>query len=746
MTKARSVEPASSMLEILSNHLVQPHEEHDRVHLDVDKVANEIFAQPGKKFSFVFKQNLRRTNMQIAELVALARFYVTDVEGKPIGARLDFMNFEEIKATIQEVSEHTNLSNPADLERLAEKVIQICADTALLEIYYGTAAIFLPQNMKIDLMRICGESGYIHSCGELLLLRNAEKTSSREFHRGIQEAIDLPKRDDDRFMLIPFCHEDFSKEGRKTSFAQHGLDDVKLHISKGYIEGKHLYEVMDDVRDKYKKSVIVAPTDFSTSAAHFQQRFPGKRLNSIWLIGDSDARLGSRFPGNKKFYIMYIQRFKNSNLYHIYDENKPGWASHTTLPHSLAGAMLSLSRPWMGRSEATIIDPFGGSGTTILESHKLGYVTCQSRDLAAITAYTVKDNFDFFRLERGQLDALHRGLTDFKGLKLEPEMVRISRPSDGTPQEVFERIFQVVRGWYRQCGGDFLRLPADQLTKGFRKVIGAGDTTDERHLLKRLVVYVALRASVRGAPYFHRKKEASWLSFFERELTNLLDQIECHLKWLPSEAPDGGGRLRMGRSMYSDTTVPPRPEFSKVDLFKRTDYEVRDVKKLEADTYDAIITDPPYGFNTDEGSWDAAEFVEVLVPSLVRALKLTGGQLILAAPDISYSGRRIIPFVRASYLIRSIIRYCASNGRECYVPAVALPGTLRLLRPPYYWVAEKTLQRKILHFWIRAAPATSSVYLLPTEAADTLEDAKISRTESEFDPTRPLSRILPALG
>jgi hypothetical protein len=91
-----------------------------------------------------------------------------------------------------------------------------------------------------------------------------------------------------------------------------------------------------------------------------------------------------------------------------------------------------------------------------------------------------------------------------------------------------------------------------------------------------------------------------------------------------------------------------------------------------------------------------------VVPTLVGALKETGGQLILACPEVSFSGRSVLPFVRSDFLTREVMRAAAAIGRQCVMPAMGLPRNIAGFRPPYYWVAEKTLRRRVLHFWIRS--------------------------------------------
>lgn len=263
-----------------------------------------------------------------------------------------------------------------------------------------------------------------------------------------------------------------------------------------------------------------------------------------------------------------------------------------------------------------------------------------------------------------------------------------------TNEQRLGRISRVVRDWAASTGGDFLKLDAETLRVGFEKI---GPTPVERFL-----AYVGLRASVRGVTDISRGT-ASWTAFFRRELNDLLTQMENETRRLDVKAERHplNERMLLGQAAYSASTLPRPPEIEQHDLLGSLHFDVSSIRTLPHGTYDAIITDPPYGFNTDEHYWEMADFVSVMVELLIRALKPTGGQLVLAAPSVSFSGKGIMPFVRADYLAREIVQTCSKLHRECIKPAVVLPGNLANLQPPYYWVAEKSLERKILHFWIR---------------------------------------------
>jgi len=666
-------------------------EDDAHVRLDVEEAIRHIFADPGQKLVFVFNQNLRRTNLQAVELVSLVQLH-TRYKGanRPIDG-LEFSTFAETQEFVAEALQGTQRDKPETYEVFCKEIETYLHNKVLLELYYGSACVFIPPHMEIDLALICGESGYIHSCGYLLFLRNSSKATEEEFKHAFAEGISLRKKGE-CFLFVPYCHEDFSGADRySTPFLEFGLDDIKVNMSKAYVGSKRLHEIIDEIELEYEDIALVAPTDYRASREEFYGRFPGKAINTIWVISESSHGLPSRFPAEKRFYVVYLQEYKNDSVYHLYDENKPGWASHTTLPHSMTGALVNIARPSLPIDGPIMIgDPFCGSGTMLFEVQKFSQLGCTIADRAPIFRYIVKDNVQFFQQEKPSLLSLYRELERFKSVVPEENASGVKKESrDG---KLF-RIKQAVSIALKACSGDFLKLGTSDVDALFESVGPA--------LLDRLLMYLVLRVSVRGTTALARQNE-TWTALFSRELEAFVRQIHNHCSTMPDDAVPlpQNDRLQIGSSHYSKG-VSQAPPLEVADIFSTVRFHIDGVDKLAEGKFDAIITDPPYGFNTDESYWETATFVEEMVPFLVNALKPSGGQIILAAPQESYSGRTIIPFVRSSVIGRRIIRYCKETERECVSAVSMVPRDMGTVRAPYYWTAEKTLQRKILHFRIR---------------------------------------------
>jgi len=123
---------------------------------------------------------------------------------------------------------------------------------------------------------------------------------------------------------------------------------------------------------------------------------------------------------------------------------------------------------------------------------------------------------------------------------------------------------------------------------------------------------------------------------------------------------------------------------------------------LKRGSCDVIITDPPYGFNTDDDLDGLAMLYTKSIEKMITALK-DDGQLVLCLLDRSHTGRRS-PYFTHKELITQQVLSLAENAhpkREVITPAYAVPRQKELFRPPYYWESERALRRAILHFRIR---------------------------------------------
>jgi len=137
------------------------------------------------------------------------------------------------------------------------------------------------------------------------------------------------------------------------------------------------------------------------------------QTRTIWLIVDRAIDQGAASEGNMFFYICYDQRYYNDNPFHLFDENKPAWIAHTTIPHTLTGAMINITRPyWPIRGKVVLADPFAGTGTTWLETLKDDNITVDCGDIEPIAPLLAADNACFFSSTPKELDRYIKSLEE----------------------------------------------------------------------------------------------------------------------------------------------------------------------------------------------------------------------------------------------------------------------------------------------------------------------------------------------
>ena len=216
-------------------------------------------------------------------------------------------------------------------------------------------------------------------------------------------------------------------------------------------------------------------------------------------------------------------------------------------------------------------------------------------------------------------------------------------------------------------------------------------------------------ARLRGeCPAIDRGNE-DWLSYFRREMESLLSAMDNYVKYLSSHRiSELNDKLILTSSAYSPSVMPKPPSnLLESDLFDGREIRTGDAQSIVEDRYDAIICDPPYGFNTDEEFWEFGRVIRSAIRAALKGLRQEGGQILMACPQVSYSGREVMVFVQGDAMTRDIMRIAAEEGLECYSPAFTALSASIDIHPPYYWIAEKTMRRSILHFWVRSIAPVS---------------------------------------
>lgn len=672
-----------------------------------DEFFQYWFRELGTPYLFLFKRHLGVTNAQYVELFSLLRLYAKQQgNDEPGGHELLMHSTDQLKgtltATINSLIDVPTANVAAQAEQFAKTYEDILASTIAVDMFYCSCAVFLPPSLDVDLKSICVDAGYIHSAGKSVFVRNIGKARQQDFYNSLtthlstlpEEALPIP--------FVVYAHEDFTRYDRDSrEQIRRGIDSTKIYVEKMHMGAYRLSQIIHEMRGKYNTQLnIPAPGRYDV-----EHDFKSER--TLWLISDRSIVTSNPVnPGRNRYYICYEQWVKNANPYFIFDENKPAWKSHTTLPHSLTAALLNCARPIP--SDGVICDPFGGTGTTWFEARRLELdATVRCSDLSHAAPLLVSDNLEFFLSDS---ERLHKLSVDMKKVLNSVRSGREGVPEQSDPQATFQFLPEgedlSEAGPYLYAVNLLKELRHDQPKEDQDFELSDAFVARLRNLepITRYIFYVVLRAELRFQGGFKRgsiKFETAFCDSLE-ELTGQLDRLISLKESIPYNLdPEEWPHFIAVSATYSPALVPGMVSRS-AEYFASvlgSEVSVADARDLPVDSFDLVISDPPYGFNTTEDQAQLANLYAEFIRASLLSLK-EGGHWILCVPETSYTGRDL-PYCTRAGLITSQVLTCAEQlGRRAFIPARSVPAPI--FGPPYYWESEKALRRVVLHFQVSA--------------------------------------------
>lgn len=648
------------------------------------KFFKSWFRQSGRSYYFLFKKNLSVTNIQFAELLALVQAHLDTASGEALGS-VQFFSTEEFYEAIRSLADSLPDGDSHSSRRariLAELYSPLLRRAVVVKPFFGSCSVFLPYHLDINLEAICAESGYIHSCGPSVFVRRVDKSLKSDFFRALQEHLPKSRPPGPPPFFVFYAHEDFTEDDRgQASDLRHGLDDVKIHVEKFYMSSDHLVTVFREMQTIFEGRLKI-PNPGSYLREHVGEH---DRDHTLWLVLDHNPGGAPRRRGEHPYFICYDQQFLNENPFHIFDENKPAWIAHTTIPHTLLGAMINLTRPFWRRDQTVICDPFVGSGTTWLEAQKFSGVDVLCSDLDPVAVMAAKDNAQIFSMNSKGLQTSLAEVS--RSLAIDDPTDSGGRTSEHAPAKV----------------PDWLDLTLDEVERWREKGnLGFPDRIvndlESRSMLERLQFYIGLRAIRRHQAGFERGSR-SRSEAFDEETVQLVDEFKRLLELRQRPVRRNRNPFTLVEGRYSPGCTLDHRWLRERSARERIDRSlvVRGIEELKPESADIVIADPPYGFNTDDDREQLARLYAMMIDRMVRALR-SGGQLVLCLPERSRTGRALPFFTQREIVTQQVLLASEQQRRRVLREARSLPEGLLSLRPPYYWESEKALRRAILHF------------------------------------------------
>lgn len=704
----------------------------ENLDFNVDRFFGKWFYEEGKPYAIFFKKNLEITNLQYAELYPLIRQYTSETDlfcTESSHTDVMFHNSEEFKHTIERLV-YSYINSAKSLDEINWEIFYEAYESLLslgviLDQRFGSCSLLMPPSLSIEINQVCAQSGYIDSCGLQIYVRHIEKAKSNEVSNSVEQYIEkresrrVEKKFPKLIEIATWSHEEYRES--------HGaLDHLKLHEAKVRISNIKISDLVKKLVADYPDTLIHPP---KSPEANDKNTVDG----AIWIMRDREiVRLENTSPmaGRKWYIIIYHQIYKNCNPLHIFDENKPAWIAPVTIPHSLLGAMMNLTRPW-NSGEVRLHDPFCGSGALILEAFKDPRIYASGSDISPFSRLMLKHNLNYLSTSGDGLSELSNFLKNqllpySHGLEekfLKPDVMPditqakklIHSPIGGVSTNSIQEksrhfiysALVLIRELYEQS--KFVSNPHSyNFEQGFVAKV------ELLTIEGSLVFYLLLRAALRTLG--RRGTDETFDSALKASGEELIDLLERYRKWATRDSISNHNTYpKLPREMVGSRhfqfhyyevgidhklLIKKNHQQSVFDSLTVTSaIEDGYLKKISDRSVTGVVTDPPYGFNTDEKTDDLiylySQFLNKWMPKIANK-----GHLVLCLPEETYNGQSL-PFCTSPSLITSqVLAVAAKQRRKVIVPARSKASNSTGFYPPYYWQSTKVLRRLVIHFVI----------------------------------------------
>jgi tRNA G10 N-methylase Trm11 len=697
------------------------------------EVSNYIRTSPGtfattffnkwfledKSLYFLFSKNLSVTDIQFAELIALIRNNIAyntreyNSESSEIH-NLQFSTTSEFKTDISKLIEDFH-DVPNKAKVISENYLSLVEKRILVDSYYGSCAVYVPPNLTLDYESICAHSGYIHSCGKIVYIRNTKKITEKEFSKKIDKYVENNlKGTEKKVRFVVYAHEGFNKLDKNEqmeSVLKFGLNDLKIRTEKSYIGKTMLSKVIEDIVKKHEK-YLVSP---SPKKIEFENNYEIDKSKTLWLHIDREIDFEGIASTNPsvfhkeitRYYICFEQLYLNGNPFLIFDENKPAWSAPITIPHSLVSAMINVALQHTFGKKITLHDPFVGTGTTVFEANKYSTIIATGSDKMNSVKRLVSHNLKFFMLGEEDLLKFHRALLYLSESSL-PNKIALEEFQDCSSVE-----FDTHYTWLTEFVTKYLKNSSvsDTLNNFVEDSLDSIELANS-YKFRKLLFYLCARTFTKNRVYlgkFNNKEFIrEWSGLFDEQLSSYAPELK-RLADFKNELKGGLNRKNGNYDVYvGQWSNSLAINYLDQDTFNIEEFlekvETKDAREIKQDSYDIIVTDPPYGFNTDEDNTALAKLYSEVIEKMLLALK-HGGQLVISLPDRSYTGRQTPFFTHKEFVFQQILATAEKLKYDLYEPVYSFPHPSYLFRPPYFWESEKALRRAVLHFRIDKACA-----------------------------------------
>jgi tRNA G10 N-methylase Trm11 len=679
----------------------------------------------------LFSKNGGVTNLQYAELDALlgSNCYIEQLEHYSRPIIYNTKTYKEFvynifDSSISKGDFYTGARKTRKIKETAEYIYKTYSEhlrkSIIVDVFYTSCAIYMPPTVYVDLRSMVDGSGYIHSAGKLLYLRNLEKVSEINIVDEIIQATEyVPKTEGvrEKVQLVPYADEYFEKWETGVTSTRNGLEDIRIKAKRHYIENISLEEFLLKISSNEKANIYVAPglDNFKKERKLAVEKNNCTKGKTIWLILDHgcDYRSDIHYMVQEQstYLICYEQYYINDYPLHVIKERKPGWVESITLPHTLSTALLNIASAGYGiynrgdNQTLEVLDPFVGSGTVLLDSllkwHSNVKFTGVDADEKAISA--VKTNAEFISLSKieilefsEKLEIISEKLDEIKCEYLD-DIERILSSSDDEASMLLSATLKKLA--YNNENSSW---EPSQLIRKLSDSMPSNLISKDASLFERCLIHTTWRALKLNAYTIRKNGEEYIKHSIIKEFRHVVKEYNSFSQAVHF---DEDGAKKYG--LYSESITKSHEELQ--FCWSQINCDNSDIKLIKGDaisqmrkknkrSIDLIITDPPYGFNTfHETKSQLSDLYDKFFDEVIRILR-PGGQLIMCLPTRPKTGRLIDFALTKSACVSNLLLKADREGRAVLRGCKSNIKKGNIVSPPYYWGGYSSIGRDILHF------------------------------------------------
>ncbi len=649
----------------------------------------------GAVYQFIYRCNFSITDIQYRELAELLRMHCLS---RDMGKKVFLATRQQMEEFLWEFQgELFSGKNSGFSQEIRKVCLKKIAHTIVIDNYYTSSIVYIPETITADIEAIVYEGGYIYSCGEYVFRGKIDGTCYAE----VEEAWTRYTRNKNlNFRLEIYDSRKYSAadKGYEDDFKNNGISSLQLDPEHFYLQEMSLMEAMKRLNDRnmYQNSKETA-----------------------WIFRDRAISEKER-EVEQGYYFITWPLVLNKNVSYLFDTDHPAW-NNTLIPHTFVSAMLNIGRGTCKGRDIKVLDPMVGSGTMAVEAAKYPEMIFSGSDIASDSCEMVNYNMQFFAMD--DLSGEQLAQIIWKLLKVmytdeteklfniisdqqKERLRKLNSSIDVSREKIISDITYSVKNFLDKNIDIFLE-DASEYDEQRRKALKSAELSKEKVFYVDFFVFVFRKASLRHCRTdISRMNRETLKKAAFREITGLLfrslDMLDI-LKQMDSNClsrKDGKVIFKMNGINCVGVDYGRVYKNHAIQRIQSGEDLRISLKKYQTEQVDLIITDPPYGYNTEEQDEALYELYRDLAEESVKVVK-PGGTIIMCLAARMHQGKRLPGFIKRDFVLGMFREAAARNGREIIDSDEEIRGMGELYDFPFFWESKKVLRREILKLQFR---------------------------------------------